>query len=279
MKDLILPAILLFMYSMLTSCASIGVKRIKDITFDKKHQLELDVYTSAKITAPKKVIVFVHGGRWKTGSKSQYKFLGNRLARKGLVAVVVDYRLSGKADYRGMASDVASALKWVRENINSYTGDDRQIFLSGHSAGGHLAALVSTDSRYLDSLGIASPIRGTILIDAFGLDMYAFLSNESFKKNPVYYTVFSSDPRLWKDGSPAYHVSKAMPPTLLFVGGRTYPVIVEGSEEYLKAVTPFYKDTNLITIKKKKHIPMILQFYNSDNRVYNDILRFMETNK
>jgi len=233
MKKHFLYAIaILYCGCIFASCASSGVKRIKDIPFDKKNNLKLDVYASEKITEPKKVLVFVHGGRWKTGKKSQYKFFGNRFARKGVVTVIVDYRLSPRTDYRGMAADVATAVKWVQENIISYGGNDREIFLAGHSAGGQLAALVSVDKRYFDSLKIVNPVKGTILIDPFGLNMYKFLSNESFKKDPVYYEVFSKDTVAWRDGSPVYHLNKSMPPSLLFVGGKTYPVITESTKEY-----------------------------------------------
>lgn len=275
MKNIITFALLLIL---LQSCATFGVRRIKNLPFDRAHGLTLDVYASDKITQPKKVIVFVHGGRWKTGRKSQYKFLGNRLAHKGLVAVIVDYRLSPEARYNGMATDVAKSISWVKENIMSYGGDPQHIFVAGHSAGGHLAALVSADQRYLNALDGGNALKGTILIDAFGLDMYKFLSNEKMKKNPVYYAVFGKDSVKWKDGSPRYHLGDRTPPTLLFVGGKTFPVIVEDSEEYQEALKTSYPATQLITIPKKSHIPMILQFYNKNNKAYREIINFINSN-
>ncbi|MEO8471969.1 MAG: alpha/beta hydrolase [Chryseolinea sp.] len=261
---------------LMSGCALRGVTRVKDLTFDKEHNLQLDVYASDKISTPKKVMIFVHGGRWKSGKKDQYKFLGRRFARKDIVFVIVDYRLSKKTDYRGMGMDVAKAVKWVSENVASYGGNNKEIFLSGHSAGGHLAALVSVDDRYFDTLKVKNPLKGSILIDAFGLDMYKFLSNESFTKNPVYYKVFGKDPLRWKDGSPVWHLSKSMPPSLIFIGGKTFPIIQEDGKEYAGKVRDYYKDTKLITCPKKSHFPMLFQFYNEENKAYSQILDFMD---
>lgn len=256
------------------SCAPPAIRK-KNITFDTQHKLQLDVYTPEKVESPRPVFVFIHGGRWKSGKKSQYKFLGRRLASKGIVAVIPDYRLSPRTEYRGATTDVAMALKWTKENIATYGGDDNKIYIAGHSAGGHLAALVSVDNSYFDSLHTTNPISGTILIDAFGLDMYSFLSNETFKKNRTYYAMFGRDPEKWKDGSPAFHLNGDMKPFLIFVGTKSYPVIYESNKLFLEELKKYLPESQPLVEMKKKHIPMILQFYNSDNRGYNDIIRFM----
>ena len=197
------------------------------------------------------------------------------MAHKGIVTVVADYRLSPTTRYKGMAMDVASALKWVEENIAGYGGDNSRIFVSGHSAGGHLAALVSTDNRYFDSLKIPSPIRGTILIDPFGLNMSDFFLDEHSKKEKSYYDTFSKNPKAWKDGSPFYHIHSGMSPFLLFVGGKTYDVIKEDCAAFQSSLKKFQPDVELIEVKGKKHIPMILQFFNSRNKAYRKIVEFV----
>lgn len=257
------------------SCAFTAVTRSEDITYDSIRKLQLDVYAPKKISQPKNVFVFIHGGRWNSGKKGQYKFLGNRMARKGIVTVIIDYRLSPAVAYKEMTMDAASALKWVMENINTYGGDDARIFVSGHSAGGHLAALVSTDHHYFDSLKIANPVKGAILIDAFGLDMYTFLSNKDYEKNSVYYDMFSTNPEAWKDGSPIYHLREGLPRFILFVGGKTYPAIITGNNEFSTALKKFQPDSRLITMKNKKHLPMIIQFVNTGNKAYDQIIQFM----
>ena len=255
-------------------CAPPAIRK-KNITFEPQHKLQLDVYTPKKAVAASPVLVFIHGGRWNSGKKSQYKFFGRRLASKGVVTVVPDYRLSPRTEYHGATSDVAKALKWTKEHIAEYGGDNNQIFVAGHSAGGHLAALVSVDNVYFDSLNISNPLSGTILIDAFGLNMFSFMSNEEFKKHKTYYAMFGRDPERWKNGSPIFHLNENMKPFLMFVGTKTYPVINEGSKEFFEAVKKYQPESTPIIEMKKKHIPMMLQFYNSENRGYDDILKFL----
>lgn len=274
MKNSIGPISILFLGIIFFNCAPKAIQK-KNITFDSQHDLGLDVYSPETPDTLRPVFVFIHGGRWNSGKKSQYKFLGKRMANKGIVTVIADYRLSPQADYRGATKDVAMALKWVKENISNYGGDDNRIFVAGHSAGGHLAALVSLDNRYFDSLSINNPVSGTILIDAFGLDMYSFLSDESLKKHRTYYAMFGQNPDGWKNGSPAYHLHEKMKPFLMFVGTKTYPVIYESNKTFLKDLSRYQSDATPIIEKKKKHIPMILQFYNSKNTAYNDILGFL----
>lgn len=197
------------------------------------------------------------------------------MGRKGVVTVIIDYRLSPTTTYTGMTTDVAIALKWVKENITTYGGDNNKIFVSGHSAGGHLAAMVSTDNHYFDSLKIPNPICGTILIDAFGLDMYKFLSNDQYEKDKTYYAMFSRNPEIWKQGSPIYHMREGMPPFLIYVGGKTYPSIKEGNIDFLKALKTYQPNTQVLTVKNKKHVAMISQFLNTGNRVYREIIDFM----
>jgi acetyl esterase/lipase len=263
-----------FIASVCFCCAPSAIRK-KDITFDPQHKLQLDVYSPKKAQTARPVFVFIHGGRWNSGKKSQYKFLGRRLASKGVVTVVPDYRLSPRAEYQGATTDVAMALKWTQEHITGYGGDNSRIFVAGHSAGGHLAALVSIDHSYFDSLKMSNPLSGTVLIDAFGLDMFSFLSNEELKKHKTYYAMFGRDPEKWKDGSPIFHLNENMKPFLMFVGTKTYPVIFEGNREFFDALKKFHPDSKPIIEMKKKHIPMMLQFYNSKNRGYEEILEFL----
>lgn len=198
------------------------------------------------------------------------------MADKGVVTVVPDYRLSPHTEYRGATTDVAMALKWTKEHIGNYGGDQNKIFIAGHSAGGHLAALVSLDKHYFDSLNISNPVSGTILIDAFGLDMFGYLSDERLKKHRTYYAMFGRNPEVWKEGSPVFHLNGKMKPILMFVGTKTYPVIYESNKTFFEAAKKYQPDLHPIIEMKKKHIPMMLQFYNADNRGYADIIEFMK---
>ena len=218
-----------------------------------------------------------HGGSWNSGEKKTYNFFGNRLARRGIVAVIIEYPLAPKAKVNEMAWASAASLKWVKENIESYGGDPNQIFISGHSAGGHLATLISVREEYFDSLGIESPIKGNILIDAGGLDMYGYLQKfKDTKDGKQYIESFTASPENWKAFSPKYHLKADLPPMLLLVGGKTYPSIKSGNEEFFKLVQAQGQDPIYFFQDNKKHVGMMSQFLKTWTPAYDQIFDFMD---
>jgi arylformamidase len=77
-----------------------------------------------------------------------YDFYGKNFAKKGITTVIVGYTLSPEADYKEMATQVAEGIKWIQKNIAEYKGDPEKLFLTGHSAGGHLVALAVMNEEY-----------------------------------------------------------------------------------------------------------------------------------
>jgi acetyl esterase/lipase len=264
---------------LLSACSIKPVRKTKNVTYSASNDLQLDVYAPRKIKEPKKVLIFVHGGNWIHGKKSIYRFYGKGMARKGIIGVVLNYRLSPNANYEGMATDVATAVKWVKDNCSTFGGDTNNIYISGHSAGGQLAGLVAYDDSYFKKLGMKNPIKGTVLIDAFGLDMYRYFSVSTNEKDTMYKRVFTDDPIIWKKASPAWHLSKDMPPTLMFLGGKTYPVIKQMNNEFYAQLKTYQPNAQLIIVKGKSHVPMIFQFINPRVKAYRQILDFMEVKR
>jgi len=118
--------------------------------------LALDIYRPLTATpggAP--VVVFFYGGSWQRGSRSQYRFVGRRLAENGILAIVADYRTWPQAGFPDFMDDAARAVHWTFDNAKSWGGDPSRVFVAGHSAGAQLAALVATDARYLRKYSLA----------------------------------------------------------------------------------------------------------------------------
>lgn len=276
--------LILFSSILLQSCFLKPVSKAKDLTYIpaddklKTDEMKLDVYSPKNIKDKKNVFIFLHGGAWTRGSKSLYKFFGKRLARKNITAVIVDYPLTPKADYKDMAIASAKAVKWVKENIDKYGGDPNRIFISGHSAGGHLAALITVKNEYFESLGIKNPLKGAVLIDAAGLDINNYLMEREAAGAIPYIGTFTLDHAKWKDASPIYYLHKGMPPMLIFRGGKTYPDIKNSNERFVTELSK-YAPVNYKVIKRRHHIPMIFQFYNSCNPLYKTMITFMEEQK
>ncbi|EOZ99644.1 lipase, putative [Indibacter alkaliphilus LW1] len=237
---------------------------------------QLNVFAPKKADGKQPVMLFIHGGSWQSGNKDIYNFLGARLARKGILAVIIDYPLSPDYQVHDMAKTSAQAVKWTEENINTYGGDPERIFVSGHSAGGHLASLISVRNEYFDTLGVENPIVGTILIDAAGLDMHWFLKEMNYEPGTKYLRAFTDDSLVWKDTSPIYYLDENDPPMLIMMGGRTLPGIEKTTERFLEEYKKLEPEPNFHLQKRKKHIPMIAQFFYTPNRVYKWIEEFME---
>jgi acetyl esterase/lipase len=272
---------IIFLYSLctllLSSCASLHTQQKKNIVYSKDQALTLNVYSPKRKTIDtKNVLVFIHGGNWTTGKKSMYRFFGKGMAKKGIVAVVIDYHKYPTVTYPAMAMDAAQSLKWVKENISSFGGDTNKIYVSGHSAGGHLAALIATDKTYFDSIKINNPIKGCVLIDAFGLDMYSYLKREEKYNYDVYRSIFTKDENQWKKGSPFFYLHEGMPKFIMFVGGRTYPGIVNDSNTFLLELKKYQSDAQLITVPRKRHAGMIFSYINPRKISYGQILEFMK---
>jgi acetyl esterase/lipase len=103
----------------------------------------LDVYEpTAGGSGSLPVVMYIHGGGWRGGDKRTAQPLLTRLADAGYVVVSIDYRLAPEHSYPAQVEDCTAALEWIHEHISSYGGDRSRIAVAGHSAGGHLAALL-----------------------------------------------------------------------------------------------------------------------------------------
>jgi len=135
-----------------------------DIAYDSGARHTLDVYQPLDAgTARVPVVMFLYGGRWQDGDKHEYRLAGDAITRRGYVAVIPDYRLAPAVKFPAWINDAAHALRWVRDSIGNYGGDTAQIFVVGHSAGAHTAAVLALDDRYLLQAGVQpEAIRGFV---------------------------------------------------------------------------------------------------------------------
>ncbi|WP_240410482.1 alpha/beta hydrolase [Hymenobacter oligotrophus] len=237
----------------------------------------LDVYAPRrKAGASYPVVVFIHGGNWNSGRKEIYRFVGRRLAKQGVVAVVINYRLAPQVQVPAMANDCARAVRWTKEHIGEFGGDPGRIYLMGHSAGGGLAALLATNDALFAQLGLPqNPVRGVILNDPAGLNMYAYLQKKQYPDDSQYVVAFGTAPAGWRQVSPYYYLTPKSPPFLVFVGGETYGSIASSSEEFRQRLTELGHQPGFTVMKGKKHVPMVLQLYWKNNMIYRQLLPFV----
>lgn len=140
-----------------------GVKaRIRDLPYgdDRKHRLDV-VVPPGEHPRPLPLLVYVHGGGWVSGDKSNYAWVTGSFARGGLLVFNVNYRWAPEAPFRGQVRDIARAVAWAREHAPEYGGDPDRVFLAGDSAGAHLACWIHValgQPHLLEAAGLKPPM-------------------------------------------------------------------------------------------------------------------------
>jgi acetyl esterase/lipase len=163
------------------------------------------------------VVIWIHGGGWQAGDKTEVQKKPTAFTAKGFVFVSVNYRLLPKATIKQMAGDVAKAIRWTHDHAKDYGGDANTLFVMGHSAGAQLAALVCTDGRYLQAEGLSpSLIKGCVPVDGDTYDVPMQIRTVEKKRAERYQMKFGNAARQ-KDLSPVTHVArgKHIPPFLI----------------------------------------------------------------
>lgn len=145
----------------LTGCSATGVLNAvtsssgyvlkADVAYGLRPRQRLDIYTptSARPATGWPIVVFFYGGSWNTGARSQYRFVGEALASRGVLTLVADYRLYPEVRYPDFLSDSAQAMAYGLDEAANLGGDPKRVFLMGHSAGAYNAAMLALDARWL----------------------------------------------------------------------------------------------------------------------------------
>ncbi len=185
--------------------------------------LSLDVYPATGTDLP--VVIFVHGGGWFRGDKSNVDAKPAAFNVRGYVFVSVNYRLIPEVEVTDQMQDVTRAVAWAKKNIAQYGGDPARLFLMGHSAGAHMVSLLGTDESHLRAEGLAlADIRGIVSLDTQTYDLVRLLTNMPENVGgEVYWETFGRDPEFWEEMSPSWHVAagKDIPPFfIVYTGGK-----------------------------------------------------------
>ena len=158
------------------------------------------------------MVVFLYGGAWRSGNKGMYRYVAKAFARLGYVAVIPDYRVYPEVRYPAFIEDAALAVRWVKDNIGRFGGNPDKIFLTGHSAGAHIAAMLALDARWLQEVGLSPRRDISGLIGIAGPYDYLPLRDEVLK------IIFGGENR--PETQPIAHVLPGAPPALLMTGGK-----------------------------------------------------------
>jgi acetyl esterase/lipase len=198
----------------------------RDIAYaEPKNQRQmLDVYrpTEGK-NLP--VVIWIHGGGWRAGDKTEVASKPLAFTQKGFVFVAVNYRFVPNVAMDTIPRDIAKAVRWVHDHAAERGGDPNRMFLMGHSAGAQLAALVCTDDRYLKAEGLSPAIlKGCVPVDGDTYDVPLQVATSAARyqslgqPNPKFgYAEKFGPPDRQRDLSAVRHIApnKGIPPFLI----------------------------------------------------------------
>lgn len=184
----------------------------RDRAYGPARLQRLDVYPAAADscgTTP--VVVWVHGGGWRTGDKSRLAAKRAWAQANGWTLVSVNYRLSDpdvpparRIRYPAHNRDVGRALGWVHDHIARFGGDPDRIAVLGHSAGAQIVSSIGVDERYLRR-AVEESVCGVVSIDTEGYDVAAQIRGGG-RTARLYRNAFGNRPAVWGDASPITHV-------------------------------------------------------------------------
>jgi acetyl esterase/lipase len=182
----------------------------RDVAYGRDPRQRLDVYVPQSATGNSPVMMFIYGGSWNSGAKTDYAFVGRAFAARGFVTVVPDYRLVPQVRFPDFLQDCAAALRWVQDNAAAHGGSARRVHVSGHSAGAYNAMMIALDRRYARRAGVNAGLVKSVS----GLaGPYDFLPLD----NRTTIRTFGGYPRL-AETQPVNFASRAAPRVFLATG-------------------------------------------------------------
>jgi arylformamidase len=225
----------------------------------------VDIFPATGVDdAPAPVHVFIHGGYWRRFTAREFSFAAPKLVETGTTVVVVNYSLCPKVSIDEIVRQARSALAWTHDHIADHGGDPARITVSGHSAGGHLTAmLMATDwtgdyGRPLDIIKGACPISGI------------------YDLAPMPYTFIQPSVQLNGDSirrlSPIGFIPAAAPKISIAVGGAETNEFVRQSRDYHEAWCTGGLDADLLVIENRHHFDILDGFQDTESALFHTIM-------
>lgn len=252
-----------------------GYQKQADIAYGALSRQTLDIYTPVNVSPAQrlKTVLFFYGGSWDSGRKEDYKFVAEALTSAGYIVVIPDYRVYPDVIFPEFMADAAKAVSWTKQHVAQYGGDEKEIYLMGHSAGAHIAAMLTLDKQFLAKQNL-SPMAIKGMIGLAG--PYDFLPLKSNRLK----TIFGPENERWKS-QPINFVAGENPPMLLLVGEKDRTVLPRNTYHLADKVKQKGGKVELISFQDYNHVQMISHLakpLRKDGKLRASIIEFLERN-
>jgi acetyl esterase/lipase len=256
------------------------------------------------------VLVLVHGGAWVMGDNRRcglYPSIGDFLAKRGIAVVMPNYRLSPRVKHPEHVKDVARAIAWTKTHLGELGGRTDKLFLAGHSAGGHLVALVTTDPTYLRAeklsdadiagvVGISGVYRipeGKLAVAFGGAAANSFRFDEiipirskrdlgkpaTWPEIPLSVDIFSpafgDSANARRSASPVVHARPGLPPFLLINADHDLPALADMSKEFAAVLTEHGVEARQMMVENRNHNSVMFRAIEESDPVARAMLAFV----
>src|SRR5258706_2098083 len=237
----------------------------------------LDLYLPPKSAKKPPLVVFIHGGFW-TLPDDDYKIgpaFAEALAPAGVAVSLVRYRLAPADAHPAQAEDVAAAVAYLIKAADKYGYDAKRIFLAGHSAGAHLAALVALDPGYLEARG-ASPKSLAGVIAFSGLYDLRVKPDTAANQRMAVEQAFGSGAERQRSASPTAPAPAAAPPFLILSAEDDFPGFLPDSKRFADALfAAGHRQVERLVIPERDHFSL-LQVADKDDEARSILLEFLK---
>ena len=208
-----------------------------------------DPYRSIAIQTPVEpdgaVLAMMHGGGWTSGYKEHLNFAGPGATARGVVYASIGYRLAPQHLFPTGFEDSADAVAWLYRNVAEMGGDPARIFVGGHSAGGHYAALLAVRKDWQAKRGLPDDVvRGCLPISG----VFRFGEGSGLSARPRFLGPESND----RPASPVLDI-QATPPFLIAHGGEDFPHLMTQAEEMEGALRGAGGDVTRLSMPGRNH--------------------------
>lgn len=236
-----------------------------DVAFGSTLVEHLDIFPAKQPNAP--ILVFIHGGYWVMASSKDFSFVAQGLVNANVTVVVVNYALCPKVTIDEIVRQNRSAIAWIYRHARSFGADPDQIYVAGHSAGGHLTAMVMATDWENDYGLPDNLIKGGCAISGL------------FDLMPFPYTWLQPKLQLtWAEvlrNSPIHHIPKKAGSLLITYGGEETPEFHRQSQDFLSAWKQQGLTGEYLPQPHENHFTAINGFLDADSQLCRAILQQM----
>jgi acetyl esterase/lipase len=219
----------------------------RDLRYGDGDRQRLDFYPCGKPGAP--TLFYIHGGYWQMMNKEDYGFLAEGLLTLGVNVMMMEYTLAPAIRMAGIVAEVKRAVSWTIDHLGELGAARDGIYVAGHSAGGHLTAMVSAEPGVKGAMSISGifdlePIRLSYLNDKVRMD--------------------EAEARLH---SPILNLPNEDIPFVLSVGGEELPELRRQSEEYAAARVAKGFEARYLPLPGHDHFSILEELATADGKL------------